>query len=223
MKKNSIARRTPRLWHALDGVLVLCDVHDRHARDLPDAPAQVLVARGHDVAPVHRHAPHQAVVRVRPLVVARQPHEAGVLGDLQRDAVLGPQLLQLRHHAVGDVRHALGVQAVHDAGDHLQLVGDAEVDEVGVQQHVVGGPQLLVVPEEQRAGSGGHADDLLFLALCLFGPGGGGGGGLSWKALLVSGVGHAVVLGAQQLFHHCKLAGFSCFSHIDMMIMIIFK
>ena len=57
---------------------------------------------------------------------------------LEGDPVLGPQLLQLGHDAVGDVGDALGVEAVHHGLHHVQLVLHAEVDEVGVDENVVG-------------------------------------------------------------------------------------
>ena len=49
---------------------------------LPYPPLEVLVARGHDVALVLRYPLHEAVVRVGPLVQARQPLEPRVLHDL---------------------------------------------------------------------------------------------------------------------------------------------
>ena len=63
---------------------------------------------------------------------AGQPLEARVLDNPQRYPILGPQLLQLRHHAVRDVRDTLGVQAVHHALDNVHLVLDGEVDKVCV-------------------------------------------------------------------------------------------
>lgn len=116
------------------------------------------------------------------------------LGDLERDAVLLPELLQLRHDAVRDHRRALGVEAVHHAAHEVDLVKggvgergeevacgfeipnlrrapcssamqsthalhpcspphlvlDREVDEVGVDEHLVWRPQLRVVFEKER-------------------------------------------------------------------------
>ena len=57
---------------------------------------------------------------------------------LERDPVLGAELLQLGHDAVCDVGDALGVEAVHHGLDHVQLVLHAEVDKVGVDEHVEG-------------------------------------------------------------------------------------
>lgn len=57
---------------------------------------------------------------------------------LERDPVLGPELLQLGHDAVGDVGDALGVEAVHHGLHHVQLILHTEVDEVGVDENVVG-------------------------------------------------------------------------------------
>ena len=57
---------------------------------------------------------------------------------LERDPVLGAELLQLGHDAVCDVGDALGVEAVHHGLNHVQLVLHAEVDKVGVDEHVEG-------------------------------------------------------------------------------------
>mmetsp|Transcript_3231 Transcript_3231/g.7503 ORF Transcript_3231/g.7503 Transcript_3231/m.7503 type:complete len:225 (+) Transcript_3231:1382-2056(+) len=141
-----------RLGQALHVVLALLQEHDGHSGDLADAPLQVRVARRHDVALVLPHALAYAVVRVRPRVRAGQADEAGVLGHPQRHPVLLPQLLELRHDAVGDVRHALRVQAVHHALDEVDLVLDGKVDEVCVHNHVVGRAQRGVVLEEHRRG-----------------------------------------------------------------------
>ena len=67
--------------------------------------------------------------------------------------MLGAQLLQLRHHTVGDVRDALGVEGVHHVLDNVHLVLDGEVDEVGVDQNVERRPKLGVVLEEEGTGA----------------------------------------------------------------------
>ena len=67
--------------------------------------------------------------------------------------MLGAQLLQLRHHAVGDVGDALGVEGVHHILDNVHLVLDGEVDEVGVDQNVERRPKLGVVLEEEGTGA----------------------------------------------------------------------
>lgn len=65
---------------------------------------------------------HQAVVSVCPLVGARQSLEPRVLRQAERHAVLGPELLELSHHAVGDARDGLRQQAVHHGLDDVELV-----------------------------------------------------------------------------------------------------
>ena len=82
------------------------------------------------------------------------------------------ELLQLRHHAVRDAWNALGashhetckregprgslltfgVQAVHHPANELQLILQAEVDEVGIDENAVGGHERSVVREEERGG-----------------------------------------------------------------------
>lgn len=62
------------LGHSLDGVLAVGNVHDRHSWYLPDAPFEVLIARGNDVTPVllrpleagHTSCRHPAGARGRP-------------------------------------------------------------------------------------------------------------------------------------------------------------
>ena len=92
---------------------------------------------------------------------------AGHLRDLQPHSVLGSQRLQLAHHAVRYVQLAVGVQAVPGASEEVDLpsslagmsrahptetdlVLDGEVDEVGVDDDVVGRSQLRVVPKVHR-------------------------------------------------------------------------
>lgn len=151
--------------HPLDGVFVVGQKHNGDAWDLPDPPLEVLIAGGHDVAFVLRHPVHEAVVGVRSFVHAGQPLEPRVLDNLERHPVLGPQLLQLAHDAVRDVGDALGVEAVHHALDHVHLVLDREVDEVGVDEDVIGRTQLGVVGEEEGGGAldGGRGLDLVWI------------------------------------------------------------
>lgn len=94
----------------------------------------------------------EAVVRVRPLVHARQPLYPGILRHSQRHAVLHPKLLELSHDAVGDAGDAFRVQAVHHALAQVQLVLYAEVDEVCVEQDAVRRPERSVVTEEHARG-----------------------------------------------------------------------
>ena len=82
---------------------------------------------------------------------ARKALESGILCQPQSQPVLGPELLQLGHYAISDARDAFGKEAVHHGLVDFQFVLDAEVDEVGVHQHVVRGTELSVVLEEERA------------------------------------------------------------------------
>ena len=65
-----------------------------------------------------------------------------IQGGIRYDTHLG-------HDAVRDAGSALGVEAVHHGPHHLELVADAEVEEVGVHEHVVGRTQGRVVLEPQ--------------------------------------------------------------------------
>lgn len=101
------------------------------------------------------HALHQTVVGVDPPVQALDPLEARVFYDPERQLVLGTELFQLADHAIRDVRDALGVEAVHHGFDHVEFVFNAKVDEIGVDEDVVGRAELGVVLEEHgRAGLG---------------------------------------------------------------------
>ena len=61
---SSIFWSSVSIRHPLDGVSVVCEVHDRNAGQLPDPPLEVLVAGCYDVGLVLRHPVHQAVVSV---------------------------------------------------------------------------------------------------------------------------------------------------------------
>ena len=49
---------------SLDCISSSYDVHERHARNLTDAAAELAIARCHNVAPVGCHPMHEAVVGV---------------------------------------------------------------------------------------------------------------------------------------------------------------
>lgn len=82
----------------------------------------------------------QAVVGVGTGVSARQPLEPRILGQPKRKAILCPQLLEFGHHAVRHTRNALGQKTIHHTLVYLQLILDAEVDEVSVYEDVIGRP-----------------------------------------------------------------------------------
>ena len=69
-------------------------------------------------------------------------------GNPQRDPVLGAQLLQLGHDAIGDDDAAGGVQSVHQGGQEIELVLDGVGEEVGVEEDGVGGLEGGIVLEE---------------------------------------------------------------------------
>lgn len=95
---------------------------------------------------------HNTIIRVRPLMVARNPLKPRIARNPQSDSIPWPKFLQLGHHAVGDDRRGFGVQAVHHRLDQLELLLDAEVDEVGVDEDGVGGAERFVVLEEEGGG-----------------------------------------------------------------------
>jgi hypothetical protein len=63
-----------------------------------------------------------------------------------------PQLFQFCHDTVGDGWDALGEQTVHAGLENVQLVLDAEVDEVGVDQDLIRGAEGHVVLEKEPGG-----------------------------------------------------------------------
>lgn len=140
---------------SFDGVFVLRDVHDGHPGHLPDSPLEILIARGHNVAFVVGHTIHETVVGVGACVRAGQALDAGVLRDAQCHAILHSQLLQLRHYTIRDDRHTLRQHAIEHGFEQVELVDDAEIEEVGVDEDLVGGTQGGVVLEEQRCGGFG--------------------------------------------------------------------
>ena len=83
-------------------------------------------------------------------------------GNPQRDPVLGAQLLQLGHDAVGDDDAAGCVQGIHEGGQEIELVLDGVGEEVGVEEDGVRGLEGGVVLEEEGGwGLGDLADDLV--------------------------------------------------------------
>ena len=81
------------IWHSLDGISVLTEIHDGHSGDLPDPPLEVLVTRGHYVSLVLGHPVHEAVIGVCPFVHAGQPLKSGVFNNSQSYSVFASQLL----------------------------------------------------------------------------------------------------------------------------------
>lgn len=138
-----------RIRHSFDGVLMLGDIHDGDTRDLSYPALKVPIIRGYDVAPARSDPLHDAVIRVRALVRAGELLEPRVPRDLERNAVLGAQLLQLCKHALGDHGYALCVEAVHHPLDDVDLVLDGKVEKVGIDKHPVRWPERKIVLEEK--------------------------------------------------------------------------
>ena len=143
-----LLRRTEGLRHTLDTVLAAVDVHDWDARDLADTPAEVLVAGGDDVAPVLLATLEETVVSISARVRTRYALETGILGQLECKFVFAPQLFELRHDAVRDAWDTLGKKTIHHTLVDFQLILDAEIDKVGIYQHIVRWTQLFIVLEK---------------------------------------------------------------------------
>ena len=85
-------------------------------------------------------------------MIAAKPLPALVTGNLERDAVLGAQLLKLSHDAIGDDGRAFRVQAVHHRRQHLEFFLDGVGEEIGVDEDGVGRDEGGVVLEEEGGG-----------------------------------------------------------------------
>lgn len=75
---------------------------------------------------------HNAVICIGSLMVTLDPLKPRVPRNPERNPIPRPQLLQLRHDTVSNDRRRLGVQTVHHGLNKLQLLLDAEVDEIGI-------------------------------------------------------------------------------------------
>ncbi|KAB8337030.1 hypothetical protein FH972_021334 [Carpinus fangiana] len=137
-----------RIGQPLDHVLALGDGDERHTRDLPDAPLELAIVGGNNVDAVLDDAVDDAVIRVNALVVALEALPALVARNLQREAVLGAELLELGHDAGGDDGAAGGVEGVHEGLEQGQLGADGVREEVGVDEDGVGRGERRVVREE---------------------------------------------------------------------------
>lgn len=116
-------------------------------------------------------------------MVALQPLPPLVARNLQRQAVLWPELLQLRHHARRYDGFCGGEEGVHEGGEQVEFVLDRVREEVCVDEDLVGRGEGGVVGEEHggrglgdladhRGGGGdGFADGFAFV-LVLFAGGG---------------------------------------------------
>lgn len=78
---------------------------------------KILIVGSNDVNSVLHDAVDYAVIRICALVVASASLKPLVTSDLQRQSVLGTELLQLSHDAVCDDGRASGVETVHHCLD----------------------------------------------------------------------------------------------------------
>ena len=134
--------------------------HDWHPWNFSYSPFQVLIIGCDDIAPVSFDFVNQAIICISSLMLAREAFEPWVLGQLQSQTVTMPHLLQLRHNAVRHARDDLRQETVHHARKHVQLVLDAEINEVGINYYVVWRTELHVVLKIQRS------TVLLYLSNC---------------------------------------------------------
>lgn len=202
IKINNLSRSTKSLWHPLHRIPMTTNIHTRHTRNLPYPPPQLLITRRHNKTPPLRHLIHQTIICITSLAPTGNTFESRILRHLQCHLVFGTEFFQFSHDAVGDARDAFGEEAVHHRPNDVHFVSDGEVDEVGIDQDVVGGAQLGVVLEEE--GGDGLVDvSGLFLL-----------GQLFLLGLLFFLVGFdAGVFWGDYFFGYCELARLFCFTH----------
>lgn len=82
--------------------------------------------------------------------------------DKSTNLVFPPELLHFGEDAISNVRNAFGVEAIHHAGDDVQLVLNAEIDEIRVDDYVKRRPELRIVLEEQGARNLRHQSFFFF-------------------------------------------------------------
>ena len=139
------------LRELLNGVFVGGNGHDWNTRYPPHPLLQSFVTRGNNVTSVLSHPLHHTIIRICPLVHAGKTGEARILGNLQSHPVLPSQLLQLPNDTISDTWNDSCIQRLHRCIHNVQLVLDAKVDEIGVQEDVVWWSQCRVVPKVQTA------------------------------------------------------------------------
>ena len=61
----------------------------------------------------------------------------GILSNSECDFEFGAQFLNFRHDAVGDIRNAFGIKAVHHWLPNVEFVLNGEVDEIRVHLNFV--------------------------------------------------------------------------------------
>ena len=78
--------------------------------------------------------------------------EAGhsrILRQTESESVFLTQFLKLRYDTVRDTGVTLCEEAIHHRLEHVQLVLNREVDEVGINDHLIWRPDILVGGEKQ--------------------------------------------------------------------------
>ena len=70
-------------WDAFDDILVVSNGDEGDARDFPDSAFQVFIIRADEVASMLLDPVDEAVISIGTFVGAREPLEAGVLGQLE--------------------------------------------------------------------------------------------------------------------------------------------
>jgi hypothetical protein len=91
--------------HSLNCILMIGNIHNRHTRNLPHPPLQILIACGYNVDPMLPHSFNNAVISICSFMLALQFLKAWVLRNLQSNSVFNTKLLQLCNNTISHIRN----------------------------------------------------------------------------------------------------------------------
>ena len=150
----------------LDDIFSPRNTHNGHTGDFPHPPLQIPVVGRNDIDFMLHDAIDEAIIRIDTLVVALQPLPAFIPRDAQGDPILGAELFELGHDAVGDDGNALGIQTVHHGRLEFEFVLHGVGEEIGVDEDGVGRDECRVVLVEEGGGDlRDFADELVVSGL----------------------------------------------------------
>lgn len=143
-----------------------------------------------------QHPLDNTIVGIGALVIALEALPAFIPRDSERNAVLGPQFLQLGHDTGCDDGRGFCVQQVHERLVELEFAVDRVREEVGVYEDRVWGPEGGVGLEKERGGYLGAGEWI---------RSGGVVGGMGWDGMGRDGTGR------DSEAYISRLADSSCF------------
>ena len=111
--------------------------HYGHSWYLSDSSFQILIIGGHYITPIGLNLINETIIRIGPLMLTREPLKPRILRQLECKSVSVSHLLELSDYAVRDAWDALGQKTVHHAREHVELVLDTKVYEIGIDYDVI--------------------------------------------------------------------------------------